>query len=113
MKRRLNFPVNNVFLSFGQDEVLRQRIGIPMGTNCAVFVANLFCFACEYDFLVQLVNANRGDLVAKLSGTTRFIDDLFSVDNDRLSQYLYLSQIDADGSHGIYADLSCPLLGKT
>ena len=45
-----------------------------MGTNCAVFVANLFCFASEYDFIVQLVNANRVDLVSKFSGTARYID---------------------------------------
>jgi hypothetical protein len=75
-----------------------------MGTNCAVSVANLFCFAYEFDFLVQLVNANRLDLVSKFSGTARYIDDLFCVDNDMFSQYLYVSQTDAQGLHGIYPD---------
>ena len=32
------FLVDNVYLTFTTDMVLRQRIGIPMGTNCAVFV---------------------------------------------------------------------------
>ena len=41
------FLVDNVHLTFTGDMVLRQRIGIPMGTNCAVFVANLFCYTYE------------------------------------------------------------------
>jgi hypothetical protein len=73
-----------------------------MGTNCAVFVANLFCFACEYDFIVQLVNANRVDLVSKFSGTARYIYDIFCIDNNPFSNYLYVSQIDDQGLHGIY-----------
>jgi hypothetical protein len=104
LKRWVNYLVDNIYLSFGDDKVLRQRIGIPMGTNCAVFVANLFCFAYEYDFLVQLVDANRLDLVTKFSGTARYIDDLFCVDNDMFSQYLYISQTDVQGLHGIYPD---------
>ena len=75
-----------------------------MGTNCAVFVANLFCFAYEYDFIVQLVNANRVDLVYKFSGTARYIDDLFCVDNYLFSNYLYVSRIDDQVLHGIYPD---------
>ena len=63
----------------------------------------LFFVAYEYEFLVQLVDANRGDLVAKFSGTARYIDDFFSVDNDQFGNYLYfISDTDADGLHGIY-----------
>ena len=51
------------------------------------------------------MDANRGDLVAKFSGTARYIDDFFSVDNDQFSNYLYLSDTDADGLHGIYPNL--------
>jgi hypothetical protein len=50
LKRWIHYLVDNIYLSFGDDKVLRQRIGIPMGTNCAVFVANLFCFAYEFNF---------------------------------------------------------------
>ena len=42
LKRWIHYLVDNIYLSFGDDKILRQRIGIPMGTNCAVFVANLF-----------------------------------------------------------------------
>ena len=104
LKRWIIFLVDNIYLGFGKDKVLRQRIGIPMGTNCAVFLANLFCFAYEFEFLVQLVDANRVDLVSKFSGTARYIDDLFSVDNELFSQYLYVSQTDVHGLHGIYPD---------
>ena len=44
------------------------------------------------------------DLVSKFSGTARYIDDLFCVDNDMFSQYLYISQTDDQGLHGIYPD---------
>ena len=47
LKRWLHFLVENIYLSFGKDAVLRQRIGIPMGTICAVFVVNLFCFSYD------------------------------------------------------------------
>ena len=58
LNRWLHFLVDNIWLSFGKDAVLHQEIGIPMGANCAFFVANLLCFAYEYDFIVQLVSAN-------------------------------------------------------
>ena len=84
---------------------MRQRTGILIGTKFVVFVANLFSFAYEYTLLVQLVDANRGDLVDELSSTARYIDDLFSADDDdRLRQYLYFSRTYADGLQGIYTD---------
>ena len=69
-----------------------------------VLFSNLFCFAYEYDFIVQLVNANRVDLVYSFSGTARYIDDLFCIDDNLFSNYLYVSQIDDQGLHGIYPD---------
>ena len=64
LKRWFNFLVDNIFLQFTEDHVLRQRIGIPMGTNCAVFVANMFCFTYEYDFISRIIAAGRKDLIS-------------------------------------------------
>ncbi len=39
----LDFLLDNLFLCFGHG-VYGQCIGIPMGTNCAVYLANFFLF---------------------------------------------------------------------
>jgi hypothetical protein len=72
------------------------------GHKLCCFRCDLFCFAYEYDFIVQLVNANRVDSVFKFSGTGRYINDLFCIDNNLFSNYLYVSLIDDQGLHGVY-----------
>ncbi len=43
------FLLDKLFHCFGQG-VYRQCIGIPMGTNCAVYLANFYLFTFEFDF---------------------------------------------------------------
>ena len=81
LKRWFNFLVDNIYLQFSKDKILRQRIGIPMGTNCAVFVANLFCFTYEFDFISRLIEQNRLDVVSQFRFTIRFVDDLLTYGN--------------------------------
>ena len=38
------------------DVVYRQKIGIPMGTNCAPFLANIFLHEYKYEYLSKLMN---------------------------------------------------------
>ncbi len=45
-----NWLINNIFVTFG-DKVFRQIIGIPMGTDCAPFLANLFLYSYEYKWI--------------------------------------------------------------
>ena len=40
----LNWLIDNIFVTFG-DKIFRQKIGIPMGTDCAPFLANLFLYS--------------------------------------------------------------------
>ena len=42
----LVYLVNNIFIRFGT-KLYRQTIGIPMGTNCAPLVEDLFLFCYE------------------------------------------------------------------
>ena len=46
----LVYRLDNIFLRFGT-KIDRQTIGIPMGTNCAPLVADLFLFCYEKDFI--------------------------------------------------------------
>ena len=42
----LTFLLDNIFIRFGT-KLYRQVVGIPMGTNCAPLVADLFLFCYE------------------------------------------------------------------
>ena len=44
--------VDNVYISVG-NKVFRQCIGIPMGTNCAPLLANLYAFYFEYKIIYE------------------------------------------------------------
>ena len=49
------------FIRFGT-KLYRQTIGIPMGTNCAPLVADLFLFCYEGDFMKNLSHENQADI---------------------------------------------------
>ena len=44
----LHYLLDNIFIRFGS-KLYRQIVGIPMGTNCAPLVADLFLFCYEKD----------------------------------------------------------------
>ena len=55
MLKALNLLLDNIFVRFG-NSVYQQVIGIPMGTNCAPLIADLFLFCYERDFMKKLQN---------------------------------------------------------
>jgi hypothetical protein len=95
---------DNLFLCFGHG-VYRQCIGIPMDTNCAVYLANFYLFTYEFDFIKHLLRSNTFPVVLhRLSLVRRFVDDLFVPD---FVNFMYLNQ-DSFGS-SIYPETSCEL----
>ena len=46
---QIRFLVDNIYIQVGN----RQTIGIPMGTDCAPLLANLFLFHYEYKFMLK------------------------------------------------------------
>ena len=51
----LTFLLDNNYIRFGS-KLYRQIVGIPMGTNCAPLVADLFLFWFERDaFIISLI----------------------------------------------------------
>ena len=46
----LHYLLDNISIIFGS-KLYRQMVGIPMGTNCAPLVADLFLFCYERDFM--------------------------------------------------------------
>jgi hypothetical protein len=78
----LGFLVGNVYVVVG-GQGLQQSVSIPMGTNCAPLLANLFLYSCEAEF-VQKMLRNKKKLALSLNHTYRHIDDVLSFNNDQL-----------------------------
>ena len=53
MCEALTLLLNNIFIRFGT-KLYRQFVGIPMGTNCAPLIADLFLFCYGRDFMASL-----------------------------------------------------------
>jgi hypothetical protein len=50
--------IDNIFVSFG-GTLFQQVVGIPMGTNCAPLLADLFLYSYESEFLQKLVKEKK------------------------------------------------------
>ena len=61
-------------------------VGIPMGTNCAPLVADLFLFCYERDFMLSLSDNNQTDIIDTFNSTSRYLDDLLNIDNPYFEQ---------------------------
>jgi hypothetical protein len=53
----LEFLIDNTFAMFG-GRVFQQSVGIPLGTNCAPLLADLFLYSYEADFIQGLLKKN-------------------------------------------------------
>ena len=77
----------------------QQIVGIPMGTNCAPLTANLFLYCYEMDFMSNLQKSKRFDLIDKFNDTSRYIDDIFTIDNPAFAEHIpdiYLRELQLD-----------------
>ena len=74
MIRLLNWLIDNIYVTFG-DKCFRQVIGIPMGTDCAPFLANLFLFSYEFKWIDKQRKHNQ-DVYKFFRYCGRYIDDL-------------------------------------
>ena len=72
--------MDSIYIRFGT-KLYRQIVGIPMGTNCAPLVADLFLFCYERDFMKDLSIDNHADVIKAFNSTSRYLDDLLNIDN--------------------------------
>ena len=75
------YLLDNIFIIFGT-KVDRQSIGIPMGTNWAPLVADLFLFCYERDLIKSLSWENQADIIKAFNFTSRYLDDLLNIDTN-------------------------------
>ena len=54
--------LDNILIRFGA-KLYRQIVGIPMGTNYASLIADLFLFCYERDFMASLSYNKEGEII--------------------------------------------------
>ena len=77
----MEYLIDNVYVSI-RNRVYRQCVGIPMGTDCAPLLANLFLFYYKYKYMKTLIK-NNIILAKKFNNTMRYIDDLLTLNNNQ------------------------------
>ena len=81
------YLVDNISVRFG-GQLFRQMVGIPMGTNCAPLLADLFLYSYENEFLDKLINEGKRKLARRFNLSYRYIDDLISFNNKRFREFI-------------------------
>ena len=69
-----------IFILFGT-KLYRQVVEIPMGTNCAPLVADLFLFFHERDFMMSLSDDKQADVIDAFNTTSRYLADILNINN--------------------------------
>ena len=66
----LEYLIDNSFVEFG-GRIFQQSIGIPMGTNCAPLLADLFLYPYEAEFVQSLLKTGKKHLAQQPNFTYR------------------------------------------
>ena len=75
----LTFLLDNIYIRFGS-KLYRQFVCIPIGTDCAPLVADLFLFCYEREFMLSLSEDNQSGVIEAFNSTSRYLDDLLNID---------------------------------
>ena len=111
----LHYLLDNIFIRFGS-KLNGQIVGIPMGTNCAPLVADLFLFY-ERDFMLSLSYNNQTDIIEAFNSTSRYLDDLLNIDNPYFEQMVgqiyptehQLNKANSSDTEAPFLDLNLPI----
>ena len=81
------FIVDNIYVRFG-GQLFQQMVGIPIGTNCAPLLADLFLYSYKNELLDKLVKEGKRKLARKFNLSYCYIDDLISFNNKRFKEFI-------------------------
>jgi hypothetical protein len=91
----VTYLIDNIFVKCGT-KVFRQIIGIPMGTDCAPFLANLFLYKYEFQFMAKMAKTKNPDIYC-FRRVQRYLDDLLLVNGgdvmDKYAKDIYPSEL--------------------
>ena len=76
------FLIDNIHVQFGGC-LFRQIIGIPVGTNCAPLLADLFLYSYENEFLDNIIRSSHRRLARSFNLYCRYTDDLIVFNNNK------------------------------
>ena len=82
----IDFLIDDIYINTG-NHLFWQCIGISMGTNCAPLLANLFLYSYEAEYLRSTKKSNK-KLAKAFNLTSRYTDDLISINNPSFKQFL-------------------------
>ena len=91
----LTILLDNIFFRFGT-KLYRQLVWIPMGTNSAPLVADLFLFCYERDFMITLSDDKQADIIDAFNTTSRYLDYILNIHNvyfDNMVSLIYPSEL--------------------
>lgn len=74
VKDMLEYLLDNIYVKF-RGKIFKQNIGVPMGCDCAPFLANLYLFSYEYDYIKSL-DVVKHHNKCYFRYCSRYIDDL-------------------------------------
>ena len=91
----------------------RQVVGIPMGTNCASLVADLFLFCYEKDFMMSLSDDRQADIIEAFKTSSGYLDDILNKNNihfDNMVRKIYpavlqLNKVNNSDTEASFLDL--------
>ena len=87
--------LDNIYIRFGT-KLYKQVVWIPMGTNCATLVADLFLFCHVRDFMMSLSYDKQADVIDAFNTTSRYFDDILNINNvhcDNMVSQTYPSEL--------------------
>ena len=74
--KMLEFLVDNIFVVFAL-KVFQQTVCIPMGTNCAPLLVDIFLYSYEAEFIVFALNWK--ETASQFNLTHWYVDDVLSI----------------------------------
>ena len=83
----LEFLVDNIFVVFA-GKVFQQIIGIPMGTNCAPLLDDIFLYSYKAEHIQSLLSAGKKQLASQLTSKID-IYDVLSINNPDFENVKY------------------------
>ena len=87
--------LDNSFIQFGA-QLYRQVVGIPIGTNCAPLVVDLFLFCYETGFIMSLSDNKQTDIIDALNTTSSYLNVISNINNvyfDNMVSQIYPSEL--------------------
>ena len=110
--------MENIYVQF-DGMVYEQIVWIPMGTNCAQLIADLFLYCYERDFMSNLQKSKRFDLIDKFNDTSRYLDDIVTIDNPEFTEHisdiypreLQLNKANTSDKEASFLDLNIKVIG--